>query len=96
MVAERRHIDLEDNPDLREVVDVVRENKEPVDIRIAGQVVAIVEPTSAWRPGDPHDLSTEEIAAFRASSGGWKGLVDIDEFLSVNEESRSRSSRVPS
>ena len=95
MVREATPIDISHVPDLVRLAEEVRATRTPRLLRTNGEDLAILMPPrraparrrSDWRPNE------QELAAFRASAGGWKD-VDTDRFLEDVYESRG-SSRPP-
>jgi hypothetical protein len=79
MAAERKYIDIEDDPNWAEIARAVHDSGESVVVRVGGHKLAALTPLS---PADDADeLSPEERhRAFMASAGSWKGLVD-DEII---------------
>ena len=58
--------------------------------------VAMLLPVGAGAGIEPRRPTTEsDRAGLLASSGGWQGIVDGDEFIEADYESRRRSSRPP-
>jgi antitoxin (DNA-binding transcriptional repressor) of toxin-antitoxin stability system len=94
MAAEPKMLDIDDKPEIRALVSEVKTTGKPVTLVAEGEVVAVIQPIDR-EPGEPGELTEEEHAAFRATSGGWEGIVDVDEFLADNAESRRISSRPP-
>ncbi|MCC6792653.1 MAG: hypothetical protein IT336_13260 [Thermomicrobiales bacterium] len=87
MAAERKVIDIDDSPELLELVHQVRRSNEPVVLREGGEDQATIEPPRR-APGEPGRLTESERRAFRATGGAWKGLVDGEQFLRGIEEGR--------
>ena len=81
MVATRIHIDLEEIPEIAAAARESRTSGEPIDLRMDGKTIAVLEPSSTWKPGDPRNLTPEERERFIAESGGWRGLLDTEKFL---------------
>lgn len=94
MVAERKYVNLEDHPDLAALVTEANRTRTSIAILENGEVKATVEPARR-SPGEPGKLTDEEIAAFRATSGGWIGLVDTDQLRRDIEESRRLPPKPP-
>lgn len=92
MVAEPKMLNIDNKPELRALVSEVKVTGKSVTLVAEGVVVAVIQPIGR-EPGEPGDLTEEEHAAFRATSGGWEGIVDVDQFLADNAESRRISSR---
>ena len=92
MVAARKHVDLEDKPDIVDLTHLVRDGREPIEIREAGQTVAIVQPVTQHEAA-PREISDEDLAAFRAAAGSWKVIVDVDTFPTDNREGRKTTTR---
>lgn len=94
MVAERRHVDLEDNPDFAKVVNLVRTSHEPVDVHKDGRLVAIVSPSVAAE--EPAVSGDDLKNAFLATAGSMKDIIPED-FVEEIHRLRNRPSqrRVP-
>lgn len=90
-------IDITDVPELVRIAEAVRASGEPRILRRAGEDIAVVSPAKgAHRPHRGQRPRTEEDhQAFLDAGGGWKDLVDTDEFVADNYASRRRSSRPP-
>ena len=56
-------------------------------------VVKVRRPPRADRRRRDWKPSEADLAAFRASAGGWKGLIDVDQFHEALAESRRLSTR---
>lgn len=88
--------DIDDLPELVRLVEEVRNTQTPLVLRIGGEAVATIRPVAAkndFAPGRPK--SPEAIKSLLAAAGGWRGKVDVDQFLKDNAESRRISSRPP-
>lgn len=88
-----RSIDIGAFPELvRRVENALREG-DPVVLRAGDRELAIVEPAPPDSAGRPtmRRLSPEERAAFLASAGGWRGVVDPEHVREDLERSRGRS-----
>jgi hypothetical protein len=76
-------IDIDDVPDLRRLVQELRESGESGVLREGGEPVALLVPLAEeeaaveypWRPKTPEDYE-----ALRSAAGGWKGF-DGEQFL---------------
>jgi|GEM_PF-1061322 len=93
MVATRRHLDLEDIPEIAAAARESRESGQPIDLRLGGKTVAVLTPKSEWKPGEPRKMSPEDTARFMESAGAWRRLIDAEHFLDENYRSRSISTR---
>jgi hypothetical protein len=80
MAAEPRMIDVEENPDLIQIVDQIRASREGVVLRRNGQAVATITPLMNRRPRERRPTQ-EDIDAFLSAAGAWKGLVDGDQLI---------------
>ena len=95
MAAERKYIKIEEEPDIADVAHDLISDRVPVVLRMAGKDIAVINPLPLRKKGQSSKSSDEAIAKFRATSGRWKGLIDADEFLRANDESRGLSPRTP-
>lgn len=85
MVANRRVIDLEDNPSLERLIEIVTQNHEDVDVRLGGKSVAVLTPAEE---STTREMTAEERrAAFLESAGSLKGLIPED-FIEQNRRAR--------
>jgi antitoxin (DNA-binding transcriptional repressor) of toxin-antitoxin stability system len=90
MAEQLKPIDIGDDPTLLRIVEEVRAGKQPRVLRHDGEDVAMVVPISS-APGRRRRRGTKteaDRAAFRSAAGGWKGLIDIDQFINDIHESR--------
>lgn len=94
MAAERKSIDLDQMPELREIVGEVRRTNIPIALVGEGEIQATVEPPRR-APGEAGRLTESEKAAFRATGGSWEGLIDAERFLREIEEGRQLAPRPP-
>lgn len=93
-MASKPHIvDITDVPTLRNIAEEVRRSGEPHVLRAGDDDVAIILPLRQRRGRRVRVRTAEDRAAFRASAGGWKDLVDIDALQEAIRESRDRSIR---
>lgn len=72
-------IDVTDSPDLRRVVEGVRDAGAPYVLRIGDRDVALLTPLPGVEPiqGPERRVKSEaDRQAFLSAFGGWKGLVD--------------------
>lgn len=95
MTHERAVLEIGANPELRRLVETVRETGQPGVLRLAGEDVAVVLPTSTGVGRSRHRRTSADHEAFLSSAGSWQGLVDADVFNADNAEQRRRSSRSP-
>ncbi len=93
MVATRRHINLEEIPEIAAAARESQTSGEPIDLRMDGKTIAVLEPSSAWKPGDSREMTTADIAEFMKTEGSWKDHIDAEQFLANNEKSRRISTR---
>jgi len=95
MAEHPKTIDITDVPDILRLAEEVSRSNQPRILQRAGEDLAVVLPVGS-RPKRRRGAKTEaELAAFRASAGGWKGLVDTDQFIKDVYESRRISTRPP-
>jgi hypothetical protein len=89
MAEHAKPIDITNSPELLQLAEEVRASKEARVLMRDSEELAVVVPLSA-RPKKRrnHRKPAADLAAFRASAGGWKGLVDVDKFLEDVYESR--------
>ena len=74
--------------DLRLAVRRVEATEEPVVVSLDGDEV-VLGPISSWRDRRTPQQRAEDDAASRSAAGGWKGLIDPDEFKRQVREGRS-------
>jgi hypothetical protein len=94
MVARRKVIDIDERSDIHRILEELRVDRSTVVLRESGEEIALLQalpPTDFDAPGG--GLSDAEVEEFRTTAGGWRGIVDIEQFLNDNEESRLRSTR---
>jgi hypothetical protein len=91
-----KRIDIENVPELLRIVEEMRVTNEPTVLRQNNEDVAVLIPAATnRRPHAARRKTKEDHEAFLASAGGWKGLVDADEFLAYIHERRDKSRRPP-
>ncbi len=96
MAKELKRIDIENVPELLRIVDEMRSTNEPRVLRRGSEDVAILLPArTARRRRATRSRTKADHEAFVASAGGWKGLIDADEFVAYIYE-RRRSYNRPS
>jgi hypothetical protein len=96
MSRELPTVDIGDVPELIRLVEEVRASKKPRILRRNAEALALLSPIGARRPvGARRTRTKADYEAFRSAFGSWKGLLEGDEFLAANAESRRRSSRPP-
>lgn len=96
MVHERRHIDISNMPDLLQIVEEVSRTKEPALLRRNHEDLAVLTPAPGRAAHRARRTPTAaDFAAFRASAGSWKGIVDTEKLVADVYESRRLSSRPP-
>ncbi len=87
-------VDVEEVPGLTRLVDKLLGSSQPIVLRRDGAPVAVVLTIDAVEALEGNRKPTEaERAAFLRTAGGWKGLIDVDQFVEDNYESRRRSTR---
>lgn len=84
--------DISNNKALRKLAREVQASGQPRVLRENGVDVAKVVPLKPKkaRPSTPADADP-----FLASFGGWKGNVDVEQFLKENDRSRNVPGRPP-
>ena len=92
MAAERKYVNLDQAPQLREIVGEVRRTNVSIALVTEGEIQATVEPPR-HSSGEAGHLTESEKAAFRATGGSWKGLMDAEQFLREIEEGRQVAPR---
>lgn len=96
MSRELPSVDIGNVPDLLRLVEEVRASNRPRILRRDSEALAVLSPIGGRAPVRPRRTRTKaDYEAFRSAFGSWKGLLDGDEFLTANAESRRRSSRPP-
>ena len=95
MAKELAPIDVTNAPDLLRLAEEVRRTGRPRLIRREDEDLAVLTPVAAPAKRRSTRGKTEaDREAFLSSAGGWRGLVDVDQFLKDIEESR-RLTRPP-
>lgn len=93
MTSEFAHIDITNAPELRKAAEDVRNTKRPRLLRVDGEDVAAIVPTTQLSRKRPTRKKTAaDLAAFEAAFGSWSDF-DADTFLRNNAESRRLSTR---
>ncbi|RIK42568.1 MAG: hypothetical protein DCC58_10835 [Chloroflexi bacterium] len=96
MVAKPASIDIEEVGSLRDLVDEMRRDGEPRFLRVDDQNVAVLIPLHAHgRRLRTRTVTAEDMEAFLSSAGGWKDIVDVEQFKRDNAASRRMSTRPP-
>jgi hypothetical protein len=96
LAKELTPVDITNAPDLLRLAEEVRRSGQPRLLRRNGEDLAVLSPAPTPAKRRSKRAKTEaDRAAFLSSAGGWRGLVDVDQFLKDNYESRDRSSRPP-
>jgi len=95
MARAHKSMDVRDIPELIRLAREVHESGEFRILREGDKELAMILPMEPpvsypWR-----DKTEEDYEAFRSSAGGWKGIVDVEQILKDNEESRRISTRPP-
>jgi hypothetical protein len=90
-------IDITEDPALLRVVEEVRAGNKPRVLRRNGEDVALVVPLAHTSARNRRDRPKTEAdyEAFRSAAGGWKDLIDVDQFINDIHESRRISTRPP-
>jgi antitoxin (DNA-binding transcriptional repressor) of toxin-antitoxin stability system len=86
-------IDVKTSIDLQRLAARVKATGQPVPLTENDEIVAVVQPAPKHRA--KRLPSKADLEAFQASAGSWEEHVDLDQFLSANEESRRISTRPP-
>ncbi len=95
MARELEPIDVTDAPDLLRLAEEVRRSGQPRRLRREDEDLAVLVPVAPPAKRRSRRAKTEaDREAFLSSAGGWRGLVDVDQFLEDIEESR-RLTRPP-
>jgi hypothetical protein len=87
-MAERKYVDLEDDPDLPTLVRDLHSSREPIVLREAGEEVATLTPSG------PRPVSEADVAAFLALAGSLAGTFP-DDFVEQNYRQRLVGTRPP-
>lgn len=87
-VTENRPFEISSLEDLRTAVRRVEATEEPVVVSLDGEEV-VLGPVSSWRARRSAERRAADDAAFLSAAGGWKGLIDPDEFKKRVREGRS-------
>lgn len=93
MASKPTVVDITNVPTLRDIAEEVRRSGEPHVLRDGDDDVAVILPLRRGANKKRRSPTAEDRAAFRASAGGWKDIVDIDALQAVIRESRDRSVR---
>ncbi|MDP9365797.1 MAG: hypothetical protein M3Q10_16505 [Chloroflexota bacterium] len=84
--------DVKDVPEVARLAEKVRDEDKPLLLERDGEALAVVVPVEwAKRFGLRAPRTEADFAAFLASAGSWKGLIDADKFLEDVYASRGRS-----
>lgn len=94
MAAKPASIDIEEVGSLRDLVDEMRRDGEPRFLRVDDQNVAVLMPVQTHlRRQSRHTVTAEDMEAFLSSAGGWKDIVDVEQFKRDNAASRRMSTQ---
>jgi hypothetical protein len=93
-VSQSASIDVSDLPDLKRVAEEVRDRQEPIVLRSGDAEIAVVTPIRPPKGHPDWKPTQEEIDAALSAFGGWKGLIDPEEFKARVREGRG-SNRPP-
>jgi antitoxin (DNA-binding transcriptional repressor) of toxin-antitoxin stability system len=88
-------IDISQRPELRRLVDEVRESGRSVLLRQGNEAVAVITPVEPAETYPWRRPTEDDYAAFRSAAGSWEGHIDVEQFLRDNYESRRLSTRPP-
>jgi hypothetical protein len=81
MVKEYQHVDISAVPELLRIAEEVRRTNEPQILSRANEAIAVVAPLrAAPRPRSARRGSQADHEAFLAAAGGWKDLLDAEQF----------------
>jgi hypothetical protein len=82
MAAEPKVIDIDDSPELIQLVDQLIESREGALLRRNGSIVAVITPLQTRDRGRLRKMDPAEAARIlRETVGGWEGLVDADQLI---------------
>jgi hypothetical protein len=92
----RKVIEIDDEPQLLRILTAIRDGREPVRLRRAGEDLAIVTPVYAnLDSSGPRRIQTsDELAAFLSTAGGWAD-ADTDALVEDMYRQRLVSTRSP-
>lgn len=96
MTTRPASIDISDKPELLALIEQVLAAGEPRELRDGDAVVAVLSPkagSTVQRARSRREATPEQVAAFEAAAGGWRGNVDVDRFIEENYEARRASIR---
>ena len=95
-MAKETHVSFTDlATNLAALFDRVTQNRETIIVEREAGERAILKPVTAVRAARRRRISAADRAAFLASAGGWKGLVDTEKLKRDIAESRMLSTRPP-
>lgn len=86
-------IDVEDMPALREVVETIRDSREPVVLRLAGRDIAVITPVEPSETEMEGVLTREQYDGLMSAVGGWAGIVDTEQLKRDHGEARGQAPR---
>lgn len=93
MAAKLASVDIAEVHSLRELVEEVRRDGVPRLLRSENEDIALLLPVTPTTRQRRRRKTADDYDAFRASAGGWKGIVDVDQFKRDNTASRKVSTR---
>jgi hypothetical protein len=89
MVKQLRHIDVSDEPDLKDLAEEVARSGVGLILQENGRMLATVSPVAGSK-FKPSKKTKAELEAFWSSAGSWAD-VDVDEFMKYVYEGRQSS-----
>ncbi len=95
MSEDTSYIDISNVPDLLRLVEEVRTTRRPHVLRKNSEDMAVLMPVTPARHKIKRTRTKADYEAFRATAGGWKGLVDMDKLVADIYESRRISTKPP-
>jgi hypothetical protein len=86
-------IDISNLPEVARLAEEVRQSRTPRDLRRGEEVIARIVPATPLPATLPtrrrgRQITEEDRAAFLASAGSWKGLVDAEQLKKDIKEAR--------
>jgi hypothetical protein len=97
-------VDIDDSPELIDLVERMTVGNAPFILRRAGKMVGVIAPIGFDEPVEADEetdtarlprrrIYAENLAAFLSAAGGWKGLVDADQLIDDIYRARSAGTR---
>ena len=88
MAKELTPIEISNFPDVLRIVEEARTSKRGIVLTRDAEELAIVLPVAAKPTRRRRVVSDADRAAVLSAAGGWKGLVDVDEFMAEVRSAR--------